>query len=425
MISTKDYSRTTTITAIGWVLIISVLFFIQLSKSFVIVDRYPSRPQAVKTTTRKGWQKNMNDNPSHLSSSSSNLQALHGVHSIAHNESESVFRTVEVSSELSNENNRNLRFAGVGRLYTTTLLSSSSSSSIVSNNVDDDVVVTTPTQQSRHIQVIDRLEMSCVVVVGLGGVGSWAAEALCRSGVGNLVLIDLDDVCISNTNRQLHALSTSVGKMKIDVMKERLQLINPDCNIILIHDFVSMDNVDEILTSISPPVTACLDAIDGATSKTALIAACARHGIAVVTCGGSAGRTDPTQFVCEDLSRVTGDPLLSTCRKYLRRYHGFEEGTKFRGRKPHERKTPRKWKINAVFSTEPQKLLPNMESDDGNDVSSLRRCDGALGTACFVTGTAGFIAAGKIIEMIANDEILIPKKFRGNTSTNRMSNEAN
>jgi tRNA A37 threonylcarbamoyladenosine dehydratase len=134
--------------------------------------------------------------------------------------------------------------------------------------------------ENSHLQVVDRLAQATVVVVGLGGVGSWSAEALCRSGIGNLVLIDLDDICISNTNRQMHAMSSTVGKFKIDEMARRFKDINPDCNITLIHDFVSADNVDGFLTSI-PGVTACLDAIDGTKGKSALIAACARHQIPV------------------------------------------------------------------------------------------------------------------------------------------------
>ena len=245
---------------------------------------------------------------------------------------------------------------------------------------------TTALDAEPHLDVIERLSKATVVVVGLGGVGSWAAEALCRSGIGNLILIDLDDICISNTNRQLHALSSTVGKMKIDEMKRRLLDINPACNISLIHDFVSEDNIDDIFTSI-PGVTACLDAIDGSIGKSSLIAACARHRIPIVTCGGSAGRSDPTKIVCDDLTKITCDRLLSSCRKMLRQTYGFEHGKPFSEIK--KGNVPRKWRINAVYSLEPQKKLPG-----GSDSSSLRRCDGALGTACFVTGTCGFVAAG-------------------------------
>ena len=261
---------------------------------------------------------------------------------------------------------RNLRFAGVGRLY--------------SESDQDDTEMMIPP----HLQVVDRLTQATVLVAGLGGVGSWAAEALCRSGIGNLVLIDLDDICISNTNRQMHAMTSTVGNFKIDEMAKRFQDINPSCNITLIHDFVSPDNVDEIMTSI-PNLTACLDAMDGAKGKCALIAACARYHIPIVTCGGSAGRTDPCAFVCEDLTKVNADPLLSNCRKNLRKFHGFEAGVPANLLKKKLVKPPRKWNIQAIISTEPQKTLPK-----GEDSSSLRRCDGALGTGVFVTGTSGF-----------------------------------
>lgn len=316
------------------------------------------------------------------------------------------------TSSSSNKDDRDLRFSGVGRLYTTT--ASKQEKETDTNQTPG----TEPSPRADHLRVVDRLERSRIVVVGLGGVGSWATEALCRSGIGHITLIDLDDICISNTNRQLHALSTSVGKMKIDAMKSRLEEINPDCDVTLIHDFVSKENAEEIWKTIeetSPAsVTACLDAIDGSDAKTAWIASCARRRIPIVTCGGSAGRTDPTKFVCDDLTRAMEDPLLSSCRKNLRKYYGFQEGiapgAKARDPKSGKlrKKLPRKWKIQAVYSTESPRSIPKEQT------SSLRRCDGALGTACFVTGTSGFVAAGRIVEMIANDKLPVPKQFSGN-----------
>ena len=312
-------------------------------------------------------------------------------------------------------NERDLRFSGVGRLYTTTESTSMKQNKTGTNQTLGEQE---PSPREGHLEVIDRLQASRVVVVGLGGVGSWAAEALCRSGVGHITLIDLDDICISNTNRQLHALSTSVGQMKIDAMKTRLKAINPDCDVTLIHDFISKENADEIWNTIeelsSTAVTACLDAIDGSDAKTAWIASCARRKVPIVTCGGSAGRTDPTKFICDDLTRAIEDPLLSSCRKNLRKYYGFQEGVSpgSKARDPSSgklrKKLPRKWKIKAVYSTEQPRSISTKES------SSMRRCDGALGTACFVTGTSGFVAAGKVVEMIANDKLSVPKQFRGN-----------
>lgn len=244
-----------------------------------------------------------------------------------------------------------------------------------------------------------------MAVIGLGGVGSWAAESLCRSGVGNLILIDLDDICISNTNRQLHATSSAVGKMKIDEMKSRILDINPHCNVTLIHDFVSVDNAKSLLQSLQPELTACIDAIDGSQEKTALLLACVALRIPIVTCGGAAGRMDPTQIVVDDLTKVQEDRLLFRCRKMMRQQHGFPKvGMPGSGKKSRVRN----WRIPAVYSTEVQQK-PTVNDVDDN-TSSFRTCDGALGTACFVTGTYGFVAANRCTEMIALDKLIVPKK---------------
>ena len=281
---------------------------------------------------------------------------------------------------------RHLRFQGVGRLYVTEQENTTVRNSLL----------------APHLQILERLTQATVAIVGLGGVGSWAAEALCRSGIGNLILIDLDDICISNTNRQIHTMSSTVGQMKIDEMRRRILDINPDCQITTIHDFITPENVHSILNSLLPDLTVCLDAIDGQTAKTALIAACVEKNIPIVTCGGSAGKVDPTKITCDDLTRANGDKLLTACRRNLRKEYGFLVGkkmTQFKGIKP------RKWGVQAVYSLEDQKDLP--EGDD--NVSGLRRCDGALGTACFVPATCGFVAASKIVDMIANDRLIFPK----------------
>ena len=182
--------------------------------------------------------------------------------------------------------------------------------------------------------------------------------------------------------------------------------INPNCNITLIHDFISVDNANDIVGSLtSRGVDVILDAIDGQHEKSALIAASCLHGMPIVTCGGAAGRIDPTQIVCDDLTKSTDCRLLFWCKKILRdKYKLFSKG---QGSKKYR---ARKWRIWSVFSTELQKKVA--EGDDGGDGrgrGSLRRCDGALGTSCFVTGTYGFVAASKIVSMIANDELVKPK----------------
>lgn len=291
----------------------------------------------------------------------------------------------EVEEDDDEKSQRHLRFAGVGRLY------AQSAPPDVDNNMEP------------HLQILERLHKSTVAVIGIGGVGSWSAEALCRSGVGNLILIDLDDICISNTNRQLHATSTSVGQMKIDEMRRRLLQINPQCSVTNIHEFVSEGNVHELLDSLLPDLDIVLDAIDSREAKTALIAACVEKKIPIVTVGGAAGKMDASKIHFEDLNRVNGDTLLSLCRKNLRKFHGFSQGAKWADRKG---KLPKKWRIPAVYSTEVTKELPK----DSGTVGGLRRCDGALGTACFVTGTFGFVAAGQVVDMLAKNKPFKPRR---------------
>ncbi|GKY95418.1 hypothetical protein MPSEU_000503300 [Mayamaea pseudoterrestris] len=290
-------------------------------------------------------------------------------------ESEAIFGLND--NDVSLDESYRLRFTGVGRLY----------------------------QSSTHPSLDEplyRLQKATVAVIGLGGVGSWAAEALVRSGIGHIVLIDLDDICVSNTNRQLHALTSTVGQFKIDAMQQRLLQINPNVNVTLIHDFVNADNVHDLL---NPQWTAVVDAIDGSRGKSALLAACADLRMPVVTCGAAAGRVDPTQIRVGDLTIVEGDKLLASCRKELRKYHGFAQGYSFRDKQKLNKK-PKQFHIQTVYSLEEQRTAL-VQSDTAQ---SLRVCDSALGTACFVTGTYGFVAAGRIIDMIVNDKLLSPRR---------------
>ncbi len=132
-----------------------------------------------------------------------------------------------------------------------------------------------------------------VCVVGIGGVGSWAAEALARTGIGAITLIDMDDVCVTNTNRQIHALRDNVGLAKSEVMAERIRLINPECRVTVIDDFVTADNVAEYM---SKGYSYVIDAIDSVRPKAALIAYCRRYKVPLVTTGGAGGQIDPTQI---------------------------------------------------------------------------------------------------------------------------------
>ena len=193
--------------------------------------------------------------------------------------------------------------------------------------------------------------------------------------------------------------------MKIDEMKKRLLDINPTCNVTLIHDFIGKDNANEIVESLKPEVDVILDAIDGTNEKAALIAAACVNDVSIVTCGGAAGRVDPTQIVCEDLTKSNQCRLLFWCKKQLRdKYKLFPKGKTKQEYKASKTRS-RKWRIWAVFSEE----VVQDKSGNKKSSSSLRTCDGPLGTACFVTGTYGFVAASKVISMLANQELIKPK----------------
>lgn len=265
------------------------------------------------------------------------------------------------------------RFGGVSRLY-------------AKNKLSQDVV-------------LERLRASTVAVVGLGGVGSWTAEALFRSGIGHLVLIDLDDICISGTDSQVHTLFGNVGDLKIDAMRQRLRNIYPHGRITLIQDFVLLDNVQEIVGNQLKKelnVTAVIDTIDGDEEKAALLAACVDHNLPVVTCGSPAGRTDPTQLACDDLRLVEGDSPLEGCRQLLVDKFGFSS----------KEASSAPWNIPSVYSREP--FFESLPSNS-NDATSFRS-DSTMGTASFVTGSFGFVAASRVVTMIVSQEFRLPTR---------------
>lgn len=168
-----------------------------------------------------------------------------------------------------------------------------------------------------------RLWQFHVVVVGVGGVGSWAAEALARSGVGRLTLIDLDHVAESNINRQVHALTSTLGAAKVEVMAQRIRDISPDVSVHPVDEFIEPGQEEKLIPADADLV---IDAIDAVAAKASLIAWCVANGKPVIACGAAGGRTDPLQLRVEDLSRTTGDALLSAVRARLRRHHGFPRG---------------------------------------------------------------------------------------------------
>ncbi len=235
---------------------------------------------------------------------------------------------------------------------------------------------------------LNRLRNAHVCVVGIGGVGSWAAEALARSAIGKLTLIDLDEVCVSNVNRQLHALDGEIGKPKAEVIAARVRAINPECQVTSLTEFFTATNAADILAT---KFTAVLDAIDNVENKCLLIARCREQSIPVVTTGGAGGRRDPAQLKIADLAKTTHDGLLAAVRKKLRDNFNF----------PRDPKTA--FNVDCVFSTEPQ-VFPHSDGTvcaDREAASDLRlNCDSGYGTATFVTGAFGFLAAAQVVSTI-------------------------
>lgn len=234
-----------------------------------------------------------------------------------------------------------------------------------------------------------RFRAAHVCVVGVGGVGSWVVEALARSAIGRITMIDLDNVAESNVNRQIHALTDTLGKAKVTALAERIAQINPYCQVTEIEDFVSADNLDQMIGS--GHYDYVIDAIDNVRAKTALIVYCRHNGIPLITIGGAGGQIDPTRIEIRDLSRTEQEPLLAKVRKCLRRQHGFPRGMK------------NKFGIDAVFSTEPLRFPEaqacEVSEQQSGGVTGLN-CAG-FGSAMVVTATFGLVAAAQVLRKLA------------------------
>lgn len=213
-----------------------------------------------------------------------------------------------------------------------------------------------------------------VLVAGAGGVGSWAIEALARTGIGHLTLVDMDVLVASNVNRQLPALSDTFGRSKIEVLAERARGINPRIKLTLVDDFLTRDNIGELLADTPDLVLDCTDDVD---AKISLIVWCRRRRIPVVIAGAAGGKTDPTALRVDDLARTHRDPLLAKIRRQLRRDCGFPKN-------PDE-----KFGIPCVYSSQAV-ITPEGDSCDGGTLS----CTG-YGSSTVVTATMGMLAVGE------------------------------
>jgi tRNA A37 threonylcarbamoyladenosine dehydratase len=240
---------------------------------------------------------------------------------------------------------------------------------------------------------LHRLMAARVIIFGMGGVGSFTAEALARSAVGKLVLVDFDDVCVTNTNRQLHALKGNVGKSKVEVMAERVRLIHPSGQVDAIPEFYNADSSERLLEG---RIDYVVDAIDNLTAKAHLIATCLKRGIPLVSSMGAAARMDPTRIRTADLAETHTDPLARHVRKLLRQLHGLELSDK----KP--------LGVTAVFSEEEPIAPSELDYDHGegfrcvcpNGDNGLHTCDKRSrieGSASFVTGAFGLACAGVVV----------------------------
>ncbi len=227
-----------------------------------------------------------------------------------------------------------------------------------------------------------QLSQAHVAIVGVGGVGCWAAEMLARAGVGAITLIDADELCVTNINRQIHALDSTVGQAKVVTMAQRIKDINPDCEVRCHEAFFMSNNADQL---ISNNCDFLIDAIDSVKHKVLLLAECLQRKIPVVAVGGAGGKTDPSRIQNKDLAQTSGDRLLKKVRYELRKQHGL--------------KGKKKFNIQAVFSDQEMKLP---FCDVGEVQSYKLDCDSGYGTSPVVISSFGIRAADVVIKELIN-----------------------
>ncbi len=238
------------------------------------------------------------------------------------------------------------------------------------------------------VDALQTLRRAHVAVVGIGGVGSWVAEALARTGVGHLTLVDLDEVCVTNTNRQIVALQSTVGRPKVQVMRDRIADIAPELYVEAVPDFYTPDTADEILAE---GYDVLIDAIDAYRDKKHLIVEAHTRGIPLVVVGGAGGRIDPSRIQKSDLNRTTGDALLARLRRDLRKLDSFD--------------SKRPWKIPTIYTDEPRRF-PDADGGvcDTASGQAAMDCRTGMGALTWVTGTMGFWAASAAVDTLLNNQ---------------------
>ncbi|MBY0555088.1 tRNA threonylcarbamoyladenosine dehydratase [bacterium] len=249
-------------------------------------------------------------------------------------------------------------------------------------------------------EMMKKLFNTHVMVFGLGGVGSWAAEAIARSGVGRLTIVDHDEICITNANRQLHAIQGLVGQKKANVMAERIKKINPQIKVESVALFYNKDTSEQIL-ALKPDYV--LDAIDNLTAKTHLLNECRTRGIKVITSGGASGKMDPTRIKIIDLAKTNIDPLSHAVRKILRQEYAWPRGQR------------QKFDVPCVFSDEVPAQPIELKYDNGQgfkcvcpqgevDPHGCMHRSIIYGNAGFVTGAFGLAMASWVVREITNNQ---------------------
>ncbi|MFC4995177.1 tRNA threonylcarbamoyladenosine dehydratase [Rubritalea tangerina] len=248
------------------------------------------------------------------------------------------------------------------------------------------------------VDALETFSNAHIAVVGIGGVGSWTVEALARSGVGQITMLDLDEICTTNINRQLHAMDGNIGQQKTDAMESRIQAINPECQVNNIQGFYSERSANDFFNASYDVV---VDAIDRVKEKTHLVAECKKRQIPIICCGGAGGLRNPSLIQVDDLTRVTNDALLAQVRTKLRSQYGFPKGNT-------TKKKPKKFGVEAIYSTE-QALFPQADGSvscerptdaDGRDMRL--NCASGYGSITHMTATVGLFAAERALNHLTS-----------------------
>lgn len=246
------------------------------------------------------------------------------------------------------------------------------------------------------VPALEKFTKSHVVVVGIGGVGSWTVESLARSGVGKITMVDLDEICITNINRQLHAMDGNIGQQKTDAMEARIKAINPECVVHNIQGFYSERSAGNFF---SHDFDVVIDAIDRVKEKTHLLAECKKRKIPVISCGGAGGLRDPSKIQIADIAHVSYDALLTQVRTKLRNEYNFPKGD--------PKKKSKKFKIEAIYSTE-RAMYPQCDGTvsvekpkDSNGQDMRLNCASGYGSITHITATVGLFAAERALAKLS------------------------